>query len=216
MVLLNIWLSRCASMAKKVEAFRTTLAGGILFLVPVILILFLLSKGLKVAERLSQPLVNAIGVRTIGGVALGTLMAIAAMVLVSFLAGLAARTRLGQAAYSKLEKSILGILPQWRLARGFVESFGTEKASEVDVVLVPTDAGWCLGFVLEKPPGEWWPVFIPGAPQWTSGSISYAHSDQVHQTGLTTADAILLIRRCGVGSARIQQLLQSLQERHAL
>ena len=203
-------------MTGKLQGIRTTIAGGALFLLPLILIVVLLRKGLKIAERLSQPLVNAIGVRTIGGVALGTVVAIAAMVAISFLAGLLARTRLGQATYSKLEASILAILPQWRMARGFVQSFNSEKSSDVEVVLVPTDAGWCLGFVLEKPAGEWWPVFIPGAPQWTSGSVSYARSEQVHHTGLSAAEAILLMRRCGVGSANIQELLASLEAKHAL
>jgi uncharacterized membrane protein len=199
-------------MAGKLQAIRTTVAGGILFLLPLILILFLLSKALKVAERVSQPVVNAIGVPSVGGVAVGTIVAIAAMFLISFVAGLLARTRLGRAAYSTLENSILGVLPQWRIA----PSLDTERSSEVDVVLVPTDAGWCLGFVLEKSAGDWWTVFIPGAPQWTSGQVSYAHSDQVHATDLSAAQAILLLRRCGAGSEGIRTLLTSLQEKNAL
>jgi uncharacterized membrane protein len=102
------------------------------------------------------------------------------------------------------------------MARGLVESFASERGADVEVVLVPTDAGWCLGFVLEKSAGDWWTVFIPGAPQWTSGSISYAHSDQVHPTGMTFAEAVMLMRRCGAGSARIQSLLASLKEKNAL
>ena len=203
-------------MSTKFEGARTIITGGVLFLLPLILILFLLSKALKVAERLAQPVVNMIGVRTIGGLALGTLVAIAALVLICFIAGLLARTRLGRAAYSVFENSILGILPQWRMARGLVESFGGERASQIEVVLVPTDAGWCLGFVLEKPPGDWWTVFIPGAPQWTSGAISYARSEQVHPTGLSAAEAILLMRRLGVGSGRIQELLASLERENSL
>jgi|SRR3954447_15761628 uncharacterized membrane protein len=203
-------------MAGKLNAVRTTLAGGILFLLPLILILFLLSKALKVAERLSQPVVNAIGISSLGGVAIGTVVAVAGMILISLGAGLLARTRLGQAAYSLLENSILGMIPQWRIARGLVAALDTGRQSDVEVVLVPTDAGWCLGFVLEKPSGDWWTVFIPGAPQWTSGQLSYAHCDQVHPTGLSSAQAILLLRRCGAGSAGIEALLASLQEKKAL
>ncbi|HLO20390.1 MAG TPA: hypothetical protein VK192_07845 [Sphingomicrobium sp.] len=203
-------------MAGKLQAIRTTLAGGILFLLPLILIVFLLSKALKVAERLSQPFVNAIGISSVGGAAIGTLVAIAGMILISLFAGLLARTRLGQAAYSALENSVLGVLPQWRIARGLVATLDTERASEVEVVLVPTDAGWCLGLVLEKPAGDWWTVFIPGAPQWTSGQLSYARSDQVHPTGLSAAQAIMLLRRCGAGSASIQDLLASLEEKNVL
>ena len=186
-----------------------------MFLLPLILILFLLNKALDVARKLAQPIVNAIGIQTVGGVALGTIIAIGAIVVVSFLAGLIARTRLGQATYSSLENSILGVLPQWRMARGLIESLGTEQSS-AEVVLVPTDAGWCMGFVLEKSSGGWWTVFIPGAPQWTSGSISYAHSDDVHPTGMPFAEAVLLMRRCGAGSAKVQELLASLMEKNAL
>ncbi|HYX46588.1 MAG TPA: hypothetical protein VE820_07190, partial [Sphingomicrobium sp.] len=74
----------------------------------------------------------------------------------------------------------------------------------------------CLGFALEKPIGQWWSVFIPGAPQWTSGQVSYAHSDQVHPTDLTPTQAILLLRRCGAGSASVQALLASLQQKKLL
>jgi uncharacterized membrane protein len=101
------------------------------------------------------------------------------------------------------------------MARGLIESLSPEKMSHVDVVLVPTDAGWCVGFVLEKPAGDWWTVFIPGAPQWTSGGVSYAHVDQVHPTNLSFAEAILILRRCGTGSAKIPALLATLEQEKA-
>ena len=216
-LLVHSRVNRQASpVGKRLKAARSTIVGGILFLLPLILIIFLLSKALKLIERLSQPIVDVVGVRTVGGIAVATFVAIAALLLISFLTGMLARTRLGQAAYSSLESSILGILPQWRMARGFVESFGAEKASDVDVVLVPADAGWCLALVLEKPAGDWWTVFIPGAPHWTSGSIAYARSEQVHRTGLTFAETIMLIRRCGVGSRPVHDLLASLEHKKAL
>lgn len=200
-------------MPTRRRTFRTIVAGGILFLLPLILIVWLLSKALKVLERLSDPLVKLIGVHSFGGAALGTIVAIAILVLVSFLAGLAARTRPGQATFSILEHSILSVLPQWRMARGLIESLDPDKMSHLEVVLVPTDAGWGLGFVLEKPDGDWWTVFIPGAPQWTSGSVSYAHSDNVRRTSLTFIEAIMLLKGCGMGSQPIHALLASLKQK---
>jgi uncharacterized membrane protein len=187
-----------------------------LFLLPLILVVWLLSKALKVIERLSDPLVNATGLHTVGGIAVGTVLAVAILVLVSYFAGLAAHTRLGQAAFSTFENSVLGVLPQWRMARGLIESFEHDKVSQVEVVLVPTDAGWGVGFVLEKPDDDWWTVFIPGAPQWTSGSVSYAPSGKVHRTNLTFAQAIILLRRYGTGSAEVHALLASLKQKQLL
>jgi uncharacterized membrane protein len=196
--------------------FRATVAGGVLFLLPIIFIVFLLSKGLQFAQRLLQPLIAAAGIESLGGVAVTTIIAGAALLLMAYLAGLLARTRMGQATFSHLEHSLLAVLPQWRVARGFVESFESDKASEVEVVLVPTDAGWCLGLAFEKPDADWWSVFVPGSPQWTSGSLVYAQSHQVHHTGMTVAQAIVMLRRCGAGSGNIRALLASLQQRDAL
>jgi uncharacterized membrane protein len=203
-------------MSRKRGTFRATLVAGLLFLLPLILGLWLLSKALPVAERLSGPIVRATGVNSIGGVAFGTIVGITILFLVTLLAGWISRTRMGQAAYSRLENSMLSLFPQWRMARGLIESFGSDEYSKMDVVLVPTDAGWCLGFVLEPPTGEWWTVFIPGAPQWTSGQVAYAHADQVHRTELTFAQAIVLLRKCGVGSAGIAALMASLHEQGRL
>jgi uncharacterized membrane protein len=196
--------------------FRTTLAGGILFLIPIILIILLLGKALSFAKQLSNPLVEAAGVTSVAGIALGTLLAILFLVLVSFAAGFIARTRLGQMTLSRMENSILSLIPHWRMAKGLVASFETDSQSEMDVVLVPTDAGWCIALVLEKPDGDWWSVFVPGAPHWTSGMVAFAHRDQVKPCGLSAAEAILLMRRCGSGSAKIRQLLSSLEGQGSL
>jgi len=196
--------------------FRTTIAGGIVFLLPIIVVVFLLEKGFELARRVAHPLTDAIGLETIGGVAVGTIVTIALMVLIAYLAGLIARTKAGERIFGLLEKTILGVIPQMRMARGFVESFDPEKASKIEVVLVPTDAGWCLGFVLEKPEGDWWSVFVPGAPQWTSGSVVYAHSEQVRHSGMTFPQAIMLMRRCGAGSEKMREWLDELQQQGSI
>lgn len=203
-------------MASMSGRFRATMIAGLLFLLPLILAVWLLSKALPIAERLSQPLVRMAGVNTVGGMAFGTIAGIAVLFVATWLAGWISRTRIGQATYSKLENSMLNLFPQWRMARGLIESFGSDQYSKMDVVLVPTDAGWGLAFVLEPPTGDWWTVFVPGAPQWTSGQVAYAHADHVHRTELTFAQAIVLLRKCGVGSAGIAALLGSLSEQGRL
>src|SRR5688572_18057039 len=90
-----------------------TILGGILFLLPIVVIVILIGKALGFARRLSEPLVQAAGVNSVAGVAMGTIVSIAFLVIVAFAAGLLARTRLGQSAFSKLEDSVLSLIPQW-------------------------------------------------------------------------------------------------------
>lgn len=200
-------------MPSALSMIRTTVAGGVLFLLPLIILIVTLGKGLEIARRVLHPVVAATGINSVGGVALGTIIAGLALLAIAFLAGLFARTRPGQATLGFFERSIMGMLPQFRMARGVAQSLDPQRQSDVQVVLVPTDAGWTLGFVLEPSEGDWWSVFVPGAPQWTSGSLVYAHADQVRPAGITFAQAILLMRRCGAGSAAIRRLLATLRQK---
>ena len=93
---------------------KSTLLGGILFLLPIVLITWLLGKALGFAKRLSDPVVSAAGVDSVAGVATGPMISILALMLLSFAAGMVARTRMGQAPFSKLENSVLSLFPQWR------------------------------------------------------------------------------------------------------
>lgn len=199
-------------MPSALSMIRTTVTGGVLFLLPLIILIVTLGKGLEIARRVLHPVVAATGIDSAGGVALGTLIASLALLMIAFLAGLVARTRAGQATLGFIERNIMGMLPQFRMARGVAQSLDPQRQQDIQVVLVPTDAGWTLGFVLEPSEGDWWSVFVPGAPQWTSGSLVYAHADQVRPAGISFPQAIMLMRRCGAGSAVIRRLLTTLRQ----
>jgi uncharacterized membrane protein len=193
------------------EFTRTTVIGGALFLLPIFVVLLVLGKALGLVGALTQPVVSAAGVTSIGGIALGQLVTIFALVLAAFFAGLFARTEAGQAALTWIRQGVAAIIPQFTLIQDVARKVGTdEEVDEMPVVLVPTDAGWALGLLLEAE-GDWHAIFLPGSPQMSSGSISYAHTDQVHRTDLTLTQLWALLRARGKGSSRIYQELATLQ-----
>ena len=200
-------------MKKIWSLLRSIFTGGILFLVPFLVILLILNKGMDLARRLSRPIVNLIGIDTVGGVALSTLLSILGLTALALVAGLFARTVWGQKCLSSMETSILSALPQFNLAHGFLQGLDPESKEKTKVVLVPTDAGWALGIVFEEPDGDWWSVFVPSAPQWSSGSIVYAHKDDVRITDFNLKQAIVLMRECGAGSAKVRGFLQGSPKR---
>src|SRR5688572_32424348 len=104
-------MQAAAYTAHKWSMVKSTLLGGILFLLPIVLIAWLLGKALGFAKRLSDPVVTAAGVDSVAGVATGTVVSILALMLLAFAAGTVARTRMGQATFSKLESSVLSLFP---------------------------------------------------------------------------------------------------------
>jgi uncharacterized membrane protein len=200
-------------MRQALEYTRTTVIGGALFLLPIFVVALVLSKFVGLLGGLTGPLVTAMGVTSIGGIAASHLVTIFAVILLAFLAGLFARTAAGQSALTWVQDGVSATLPQFSLIQGVARNLGSEgdyDAAEMPVVLVPTDAGWALGLLLEAE-GEWHAVYLPGAPQMSSGSVAYAHTDQIHRTDLTLKQLWVMLRGRGKGSSEVYKQLTKLQ-----
>ncbi len=179
---------------------RTTIIGGLVFLLPLVLVGWLLGKAFGIARKLTAGIDRLVPADFAGREIIAIAVAILAMLLVAFLAGLAARTRWGQAVVGWFENSLVGSLPQFSVARGLIGSIEADSAHQVGVVLVPTDAGWQLAFEFEKASGDWLTLFIPGAPEWRSGTVVFAERRNVRPLAISFTQAIALMRKLGAGS----------------
>ena len=80
------------------DFLKTTIVGGVLFLLPLGLVLFILSYALRLATRVAQPISEALHLDQLGdvaGIGITTVVGVLLLVLVSFAAGLIGRTSIG-------------------------------------------------------------------------------------------------------------------------
>jgi len=204
------------ALDRALEFVRTTVIGGALFLLPIFFVMFVMAKVVDLMKHVTEPLAVSLGVATVAGVAASTILTVIGMILGAFLVGLIARTRMGQAFLTWMQKGVAAVLPQFSLIQDMAKTIGPESAAEMPIVLVPTDAGWTLGLLVEAPVGDWHAVYLPGAPGMSSGSIAYAHADQVHRTDLTISQLWVILRRRWMGSAKVYERLAKLQAEGAL
>lgn len=202
---------RRGAFHQALEFTRTTVIGGTLFLLPIFVVLLVLGKVLGLMVGLTEPLVSALGVKTIAGIAVSNLITVLGVLVLAFVAGLFARTKSGQAALAWIREGVSKTIPQFSLIHDVARNVGSgEDEVDMPVVLVPTDAGWTLGLLLEAK-GDWHAIFIPGAPQMSSGSVAYAHTDQIHRTDLTLTQLWGMLRARGKGSSTVYEQLKSLR-----
>lgn len=205
--------SRRATFKQAFEFTRSTFIGGALFLLPIFVVLFVVSKIVGLTTGLTEPLVTALGVTSVGGIAVSTIATVFGVILGAFLVGLFARTGAGQAALDWIQEGVAATFPQFSLLQGVAKKVGSDAAAaeeDMPIVLVPTDAGWAMGLLLEAE-GDWHAVYLPGAPQMSSGSVAYAHTDQIHRTDLTLKQLWVIMRGRGKGSSEIYQRLAALK-----
>ena len=69
--------------------------------------------------------------------------------------------------------------------------------------MVSIEGGWQLGYLLEEVGTGWVAVFLPQAPTPMSGNVMYMPAERVRALDFPIGEAMLLIKRLGVGSASL-------------
>lgn len=183
---------------------KTTIVGGVLFLLPLTLVLFILGQALRVVSNLAKPISNALHLDQLSdvvGIGSVTVIGVLLLLLVSFVAGIVARTAIGGRISGWFEGSLLGGIPQYRMVKSMAEGL-VQIESNVGIrpALISIEGGWQIGYTLEVLENGWLAVFLPQAPTPMSGNVMYFHADRVRPLGITMVQAMAIVKRIGVGS----------------
>jgi len=186
------------------EFVRTTLIGGLVFMVPVVVIIWVVGKALQLSRRVAEPLSSFIPLDTIGGIAVANIMGILVIVLACFLAGLAARTTLASSFVRGAETRFLMRLPGYSLMKGLVESVsGTDSGLSMHPVLMKLDDSAQLAFEVERLDDGRVVVYVPDAPEPRTGSVMLVKAEQVEVLPVTMMAAMKNIQTLGRGTAEL-------------
>jgi uncharacterized membrane protein len=185
------------------EFIKTTIVGGIVFLVPLILMILVLRHAMEFAGKIAGPVAALFPEHRIAGVAVTTIIAALVLLLLSFLAGLFSRTGVGRKLARWLEDSLLGNLPQYRMVKTMAEGLAqVEDAQNLRPALVSIEGGWQLCYLLEEVRAGWVAVFLPQSPTPMSGTVMYMPAERVRPLDMPIGEAVLLVKRLGAGSAQ--------------
>ena len=183
---------------------RTTILGGVLFLAPIVVLLFVLSKAFEIARRGLKPVAAIIPDRLVSGTATEAILAIVLIALLCFLAGLFARTRPAQRIVAELEFTVLSKIPAYEyLKQAGTSVMGLGEMADHPVVLAQLGDAWRIGVQTDSFGGGVVAVFIPNSPNPMSGSVFLLAADHVRPASVPLAAAIGCLRRCGAGSATV-------------
>jgi uncharacterized membrane protein len=175
---------------KGVRFITTTVIGGLLFLVPVGFLGFVLYKAFGFMLLIAQPMADWLPVNTIGGVALANLIAIVAIVIICFFAGLIARNTLATGVVKKLESRVLMKIPGYTIVKGIKGGFDTELA---------LGTAERIGFEIQKLADGRSMVFIPSVPNAFSGITQILPADQVTYLDAPMTQIMEFVERYGHG-----------------
>ena len=186
------------------EVFRTTIIGGASFLLPVALVIFILSYALRLVRRIAEPISHSLHLDHLAGAGVGavTVLSVVVLVLISFAAGIVARTAIGRRLTRWSENSFLGRFPHYQVIKSMAEGLAhIENASGLKPALINIEDGWQIGYLLEPLEKDWVVVFLPQAPTPMSGNVMYMPANRVRPLDITMVQAMSIVKAIGVGSS---------------
>src|SRR5262245_57491715 len=131
---------------------KTTLIGGVLYLVPLILVLVVVGKAFGVIQHLVQPIVASLELHDNLGLFVARVIAILLLLVVCFVVGLFARTVIAKRMMAWLETSILSMLPGYGFLANLSDDLaGTHRrdGTKPEVRLARIEASWPIALLGE-------------------------------------------------------------------
>lgn len=187
-------------MDRLLRLVTTTLVGGALFLVPIVLAVLIATQAFKLAAKVLAPIAHLVPAHSIGGIALANVVAALLLVLACFLAGLIARTALGGFMTQNLERVVLRKMPGFTFvktaARGLA---GLESDTGVTCALARVEECWVPAFIVEQHRSGLLTVFVPSVPTPAAGAIYLLPEDRVRRLDVPVTAMVPVIMQLGAG-----------------
>ncbi len=188
-----------------VKFIMTTVIGGLVFLVPLMFLVFILGKAVGFMMVIAKPLAGWLPVDTVGGVALANLIAILAVIVVSFVAGLIARHTVAAGLVKTLESKVLVKIPGYTIIKGIKSGFDTTETQGMKPVALQLGSAERIALEIEKLPDGRSMVYIPSTPSAWSGITQILPADQITYIDVPVTKVMELTEKFGHGVDDILQ-----------
>lgn len=182
---------------------KATMIGGLIFLVPVVVMLLVLDKAVEIMLDFVEPLADLIPLNTVGGIATANVVALLTILIICLLAGLAARTAPVRRFAEKLENGILGKLPGYAMIKSLARSFDPSQQAELKPVLVNFGVRARVGLEVERVGEDRRAVYFPGAPNAWAGIVEIVSADLVEPLDVPVTEVLRHAELMGKHSAEL-------------
>lgn len=191
-------------MRRPANPFVTTLIGGVVFLLPMVVVLLVVGQGLALTTRVAQPMISSLPYSSVGGVALVTLAAVGLLVALCFGAGVLARAAYGRALTDKFESRLQAVYPRYAVIKAMSQGLhGALGERVLQPVLVSFDDHQLVAFDIERLHDGRAVIFLPGAPDVWSGSVALVAPERIEALEVDSVALTRSLQRLGQGTADV-------------
>lgn len=182
----------------------TTLIGGVVFLLPLVVVLMVLGQGLAFTAHAAKPLTDMLPDKSVGGIALASIAAVVLLALFCFGAGLLARAAIGRSLTDRFEGRLQTIYPRYAVIKAMSQGLhGALGQRVLKPVLASFDDHQLIAFDIERLDDGRVVLYVPGAPDAWSGSVLLVTPERIAPLDIDPAVLDRAMQRLGQGVAAL-------------
>ena len=178
---------------------RTTAVGGVLFLLPLGVILGILGYVGSLVYAIYEPLKENIPVSDASGLAILFLLAVGILIGLCFLAGVAARRAIAKRFTNTVERNLTMMFPKYAIYKDILAgNIGGEAAApSLSPVTVKLHDHYQIGYESGRTQEGLVIVYLPGAPDPWNGTVVLVEPDQVKPLDVDFNETAAICERLG-------------------
>jgi len=183
---------------------KTTIVGGALFLLPLVILAFVLGKAFEISMLVAKPFNSIIPIERFAGVALVNILAVILLLIVCYAAGLLASHSAVKDKISTLDGALIGMIPVYAFVKTMVSSIANaeDESGTLRPILINFDEYAQIAFEVERDDNQV-VVYLPGAPSPWSGSTTVVDVGRVSPLKIGSHEAAKLVQLLGRGSLKV-------------
>lgn len=195
-------------MKSRLNFIKTTVVGGVVFIIPGVIVVAVLAKLIGVLKTIAKGLSSFFGIQTVlGGLALD-ILAFTLAVFFCFSAGLLAKRASLKRVREQLDRFLLNNIPGYTFIKGYADTLRqTEELSATFLpVIVQFNDCVRIAFETDRRSNGRVAIYLPGAPNPWSGSLVFVPNERVKPLAISLAQAVRNIGALGKGFIDIADL----------
>lgn len=191
-------LTKGIDMGKPIEFISETIKGGIFFVIPLTVVLIILAKAHAMLQKLTAPIASLLP-ENIFGFNGGFLIALISLIVTCFLGGLLIKSAKIKRRIDVFEEKFLSRIPGYSFIKATASDTFSDGSKPMQAVMIRDDVSFMLGLIIEQN-DSLCTVFVPGAPNATSGEIKIFEIKDVIPINVKVKDVLASLSRLGMGS----------------
>lgn len=185
-------------MKKFILQQRSTIISGIIFLIPVFVIIVILQKLFHTMKGLGHQLATMLGIKTVAGFGGATIGTTLILLAIFYICGLLVRFTMFTSMRSWLENNLLMHIPGYLAYKVKIEEKLLPKTKSRIAAFVSFGDVTRPAFLVARENGKC-TVFIPNTPDTDTGQVCVVDEAQVKELGIAEKSFIHAIRHSGKG-----------------